>query len=110
MSVDQESFVSLLMERLNDPELTARVHAGLQLEGLGIEAKPALPTLLHLQQSEDVHNRRLAAVVLGSLGSALAEAVPPLVNALQDEDQTVRRLAAESLEKITSARGHRKAA
>lgn len=110
MSVDQESFVFLLMERLNDPKLTVRVHAGLQLEGLGIEAKPALPALLQLQQSDDVHNRRLAAVVLGSLGSDLAEAVPPLVNALQDEDQTVRRLAAENLEKITSARGNRKAA
>ena len=46
MSANQESVVALLIERLNDPELTVRIHAGLQLVGMGLEAKPALPVLI----------------------------------------------------------------
>lgn len=103
MSADQESFVTLLIERLGDPEVTVRVHAGFLLEAMGIEAKPALPALLGLQQSQDVHDRRLAAVVLGSLSRDLPEAVPPLLNALQDEDKAVRHLATEALQKTAPA-------
>ena len=110
MSADHESVVTLLIERLNDPELTVRIHAGLQLVGMGLEAKPALPVLMELQQSEDVHDRRLAAMVLGSLAHDFTEAMPPLLNALHDADEAVCRLVAEALEEIAPHRGHRKAA
>ena len=110
MSADQESVVTLLIERLNDPELTVRIHAGLQLVGMGLEAKPALPVLIELQQSEDVHDRRLAAMVLGSLAQDVTEAMPPLLNALNDADEAVCRLVAEALAEIAPHRGHLKAA
>jgi HEAT repeat protein len=110
MSADQESVVTLLIERLHHPELTVRIHAGLQFGGMGVEARPALPALLELQRSEDAHDRRLAAMVLGSLGRDLAETVPPLLHALQDKDEAVRRLAAEALQEIAPARGRLNAA
>jgi HEAT repeat protein len=100
MTSGQESFIALLIQRLKDPELTVRVHAGVLLGGMGVEAKPALPALLQLRHSEDVHDRRLAALTLGSLGHDLPEAVPPLLDALHDEDEAVRRLAAEALEEM----------
>jgi HEAT repeat protein len=110
MSADQESVVTMLIECLSDPELPVRIHAGLQLGEMGVEARPALPALRQLQRSEIVHDRRLAAMVLGSLGRDLAEAVPSLHNALQDEDKAVRRLAADALAAIAPPRGRLKVA
>jgi HEAT repeat protein len=77
---------------------------------MGVEAKPALPVLMELQQSEDVHDRRLAAMVLGSLAQDLTEAMPPLLHALKDVDEGVCRLVAEALDEIAPHREHRKAA
>jgi HEAT repeat protein len=110
MTAGQDSFVALLIERVKDPELTVRVHAGILLGGLGMEARPALSALLELRQSADVHDRRLAIMTLGSLGHDLAEAVPPLLDSLHDEDETVRRLAAEALEEMAPAQGQARAA
>jgi HEAT repeat protein len=110
MSIDQESIVTRLIESLDDPELTVRIHAGLQLAGMGVEARPSLPALLGLQQSDNVHDRRLAAMVLGSLADDLTEAEPALRNALQDKDEAVRRLGADALKKIAPARGRLHAA
>lgn len=57
MSADQHSHVATLIERLADPELTVRIHAGVLLGALGVEARPALATLLALGQSEEVPDR-----------------------------------------------------
>jgi HEAT repeat protein len=100
----------MLIQRLKDPELTVRVHAGVLLGGMGLKASPALHALLELQDSEDVHDRRLAALTLGSLGHDLPESVPPLRDALHDEDEAVRRLAAEALEEIAPTHKRLKAA
>jgi HEAT repeat protein len=104
MTAGQQSFVATLVQQLNDPEFIVRVHAGLLLGGMGLEARPALSALLKLKQSDRAQDRRLAAMTLGSLGHDLAEAVPPLLDALHDEDDTVRRLAAEALEEIDQRR------
>jgi HEAT repeat protein len=104
MTADQDALVATLIQRLKNPELTVRVHAGIVLGGIGVEARPALPALLELRRSEDVHDRRLAALTLGALGYDLAEAVPPLRDSLHDEDETVRRLAAEALQEMAPTR------
>ena len=110
MTSGQKTFVASLIQRLKDPELTVRVHAGILLGGMGPEARPALPALLELRHSEDAHDRRLAAMTLGSLGHDLAEAMPYLLDALHDEDEAVRRLAAEALQEMAPAHGLARAA
>jgi HEAT repeat protein len=110
MSADQESSIATLAERLTDAELTVRVHAGLLLGARGVEARPALATLLALGRSEEVQDRRQAGMTLGLLAGQLVEAVPPLLNALHDEDEAVRRLATEALDEIAPARGGLQAA
>jgi HEAT repeat protein len=110
MVPEEKSFVAMLIQRLKDPQLTVRVHAGVLLGGMGAKARPALPTLLELLASDDRHNRRLAALTLGFLGHEVAEGVPPLRNALHDEDETVRRLAADALQEIATADARAKAA
>ena len=103
MTAAQDFFITMLIQRLKDRELTVRIHAGVQLGGMGVEAKPALPALLQLRHSESVHDRRLAALTLGMLCHELPESVPPLQDALHDEDEAVRRLAAEALKEIAPA-------
>lgn len=110
MTTGQDSLILTLIQNLQSAELTIRIHAGFLLGQMGMEARPALPTLLHLRNSMDVHDRRLAVMTLGSLAHDLAEAVPPLLNALHDEDDTVRRLAEEALEELTPASEMLKAA
>jgi HEAT repeat protein len=110
MTAGQKSSVLMLIERLRDPELTVRVHAGILLGGMSLEARPALPALLQLRQSEDVHDRRLATMTLGSLAHDLSEAVPLLLDARHDEDEAVRRLAAAALAEITVSHDRAKAA
>jgi len=103
MTTGQDSLIVTLIQNLQAAELTIRIHAGLLLGQMGLEARPALPALLHLRNSMDVHDRRLATMTLGSLAHDLTEAVPPLLNALHDEDDAVRRLASEALEEMTPA-------
>jgi HEAT repeat protein len=110
MTVGQDSFITMLIRGLKDPELTVRVHAGVLLGGMGVEAKPALPALLQLRHSKDVHGRRLAVLTLGFLCHDLPESVPLLLDALLDEDEAVRRLAAEALEEIAPTHKRLKAA
>ena len=56
--------------------------------------------LLELLGSQDVIDRRLAALTLGQIGPAASEAVPLLEDALGDADGVLRQFAVEALLKI----------
>jgi len=65
-----------------------------------VEAQAAVPALSELLRSENVIDRRFAALALGQVGPAAKEAVPLLVKALGDADGGVRKFAAEAIQQI----------
>jgi HEAT repeat protein len=77
MVAEEKPFVTMLIQRLKDPQFTVCFHAGVLLGGMGVKARSALPTLLELLESDDMHDRRLAAMTLGSIAGEVAEAVSP---------------------------------
>lgn len=48
----------------------AGMHAAAVLGSMGDEAEPAVPALIEMLKSDDVHDRRLAARTLGEIGPA----------------------------------------
>jgi len=67
---------------------------------MGDDAEPAVPSLIELLQTGDVHDRKLAALTLGEIGPAAEEAVPSLLEAADDDDQGVCDMAILALEEI----------
>jgi HEAT repeat protein len=107
---EEMSFVASLIQQLEDSQLTVRIHAGILLAGMGTQARPALHALTELLSSDDVHDRRLAAMTLGTLAYDISETLPLLLNARRDNDETVRRFAAQAVEEIERTGRQRKVA
>ncbi len=94
--------VSELVKDLNDQKADVRVSAARALEGIGPEAKAAVPALSEALKDEDSGVRRAAVGALGRLGPEAKAAVRALIEALKDEDANVRRNAAIALKRIRS--------
>lgn len=127
--------VSLLVERLADPDLAVSLAAAdaLPLHGgaaalplakkmasghygvlhyaewiymqLGSQAAPATPALVSLLGHEDVNVREVAARSLGEIGPDARAAVPALLQAFRDIRISVRGRAAVALGRIGEAAG-----
>lgn len=95
--------VSDLIERLKDPHPLVRIHAGTVLGSMGEDGAEAIPTLMDMLNSEELQDRRVAALALGEIGPAAAEAVDALLEAANDDDENLAELAAWALEEIDLA-------
>jgi len=92
--------VSELERMLDDPSPTVQVQGAYGLGLHGVEARPAIPTLIRALGSSRVLVRQQAAIALGQIGAADGEAVPALTAALRDPEWAVRRQAAVALGQI----------
>src|SRR5262249_27889237 len=54
--------VEELVQKLKDPRQVVRIHAATVLGSMGEKAQPAVPALLNLLQTGDIHERKLAAL------------------------------------------------
>jgi HEAT repeat protein len=99
-TVDNDYTVDDLIVKLTDDDQFVRIHAASLLGSMGDEAGAAVPALIALLESGDVHDRRLAALTLGEIGPAAEEAIPALLEAADDEDESVAELALDAVERI----------
>lgn len=101
MYAGHEDFaIADLVDRLAHPDQVIRIHAATLLGTLGEDAASAVPALVTLLKTGDVHDRKLAALTLGEIGPAAAFAVAPLLDATGDEDEDVADMAVWALEQI----------
>lgn len=64
---------------------------------LGETAKPGVPGLIRLLESEDPDARETAADALGAIGPAAREAVPALIQRINDPEERIEDSAVEAL-------------
>lgn len=90
------------IQALRDENFVVREAAIKALNGIGPEAKEAVPALVQALKDEnsDIRARRSAVYALGKIGPGAKEAVPALVQALEDKDSIIREAAAHVLGKI----------
>jgi HEAT repeat protein len=101
MSADIKRFsANELIPLLHDPDPVVRLHAGFVLGSLGDEATQAIPVLIEMLQSNDVHDQKLAAMTLGEIGPAASEAIPLLLHAANGENEWLADAAIWALEEI----------
>jgi HEAT repeat protein len=100
MHSSENGSLAFLIENLNATDQVVRVHAATILGSMGEDAEPAVSALIGLLQSENVHDRKLAALTLGEIGPAAEEAIPSLFAAADDDDEGVSEMAEWALEEI----------
>jgi hypothetical protein len=89
-----------LIDIVEKPFASERLHAIHELGTMGTLAKPAVPALMEASKKNDAKIRQSSLEALGKIGPAAAEAVPALAAALHDPDENVRRSAADALARI----------
>lgn len=99
-----------LIENLKDSDQIVRLHAATVLGSMDEDAEPAIPALIDLLTTGDVHDRKLAALTLGEIGPSAEEAVPALLDAANDEDDGVSDMAIWALEQIDLVETYEQAA
>jgi HEAT repeat protein len=100
----REAVPALTAACLNDPDLAARVQAGVALWRVGRRALPALAALIEGLQKGDETTCWAAADCLGDMGSDAAEAVPALGWAFaRTRQRLIRTSIALALERIDPA-------
>jgi HEAT repeat protein len=85
------------IEDLKSPDASARSKAATSLWQIGVDAKAATPTLLHVAKDADPQVREAAVKALGRTGQGTQDAIPGLIEALEDDHAEVRAAAATSL-------------
>jgi len=102
--------IEKLIANLKAPHQVIRIHAATILGSMGADAAPAVSALIDLLQTENVHDRKLAALTLGEIGPAAEEAIPALFIAVDDDDEGVSEMAEWALEEIDIVEGEAEAA
>jgi HEAT repeat protein len=82
-----------LTENLQADDQVVRMHAATVLGTMADDAAEAVPFLIDLLASDDIQDRRLAALTLGEIGPVAEEAIEPLLAAVEDEDDGVAESA-----------------
>ncbi|MCL6503377.1 MAG: HEAT repeat domain-containing protein [Pirellulales bacterium] len=72
-----------LMELLDEPNPTVRIHAARALGRMGSEAQPAVPKLVAALEDPEPEVQRAAARALGQMGPAASDAVPALIRVIK---------------------------
>ncbi len=92
-----------LAQKLKDADSDVRRAAAKELGELGIEAKPAISSLITATKDKDLFVRRFSAQALGKIGPDAKEAVPALTLLLNDDKKEVQLAAVEALSNIGPA-------
>jgi HEAT repeat protein len=95
---ETERPIDALVHAIEDPESPDL--AALQFEELGEHAKPAVPRLVSLLDSEKMDTRTYAAVALMMIGAPAKSAVPDLKRLFDDPHEHVRETAQMAVEKL----------
>jgi hypothetical protein len=78
-----------------------RTHAADLLAGMGLVAKPSIPSLIRaLKEDDDSVVRLYAAMALGYIGIRDSNVVTALIGALNDKDAMVRQFATTALDQL----------
>lgn len=99
-----------LINQLQDADQVVRLHAATVLGSMAEDAALAVPALIDLLNTGDVHDRKLAALTLGEIGPCGEDAVTALLDAANDEDDGVSEMAIWALEQIDLADAQEQAA
>lgn len=90
--------LQLYLDLFDDP-IVGR-NAVSYLSNFGADAAPAVPKLIDLLKSGDVHAKHQAAEVLGHIGPAARVALPALTEALKDPDTALVRYAEQAITRL----------
>ena len=89
-----------LINIIENPFSSERLHAIHELGTMGTLARPAVPALIEASKNNNAKIRQSSLEALGQIGPAAAEAVPALAAAIHDHHRDVRRSAANALARI----------
>lgn len=99
-SNDSNLSVENLVEKLQAFGQVVRVYAATLLGSLGEAAAETIPALVHMLETGDVPDRRVAVLALREIGPVAHEAIPALLVAARDKDELVAEMAAQALERL----------
>ena len=106
---NDKAIVTLIAD-LQDPDQIIRIHAATVLGSMGEDAEAAVPALIEMLKTGNIHDRKLAALTLGEIGPAAEEALPALFAVVDDDDDGLAEMAEEALEQIDVAESDAEAA
>lgn len=103
-SNDNDLSVENLVGKLQAPGQVVRVYAATLLGSLGEAAAETIPALVHMLETGDVPDRRVAVLALREIGPVAHEAIPALLVAANDKDELVAEISAQALERMCQLR------
>ncbi|MDX2105132.1 MAG: HEAT repeat domain-containing protein [Candidatus Melainabacteria bacterium] len=95
---DHSEVIALYIELMDDPTLSRLAMS--YLSSLGISAAPAVPKLITILKTGDIHSKHQAAMTLMNLGPAAKPALPVFSEMLKDPDITLVRYAEQAINRI----------
>lgn len=90
--------VELYAELIDDPTLGRTAMS--YLSNFGADAAPAVPKLITVLKTGDIHSKHQAAMTLMNIGPAAKQALPVFSEMLKDPDITLVRYAEQAINRI----------